>query len=64
MVKKIHGRRKRYIPIGTSRNRKPRMKTFTTEVVAKAYAEKLELKSYSIEKTKYGLGKKYKIVAK
>jgi len=62
MVKKIHGRRKRYIPISDLRNRKPRMKTFNTEKLAKEYAEKLKIKNYSIEKMRYGLGKKYKIV--
>ena len=38
------------------------MKTFNTEKLAKEYAEKLKIKNYSIEKMRYGLGKKYKIV--
>ena len=62
MAKKLHGRRRRYLPVGNERGRKPRIKTFLTEDAAEKHAEKLKLKNYKILKTNYGLGKKYKIV--
>lgn len=62
MAKKIHGRRRRYIPEGNERNRKSRFKTFSKEEDAKKYAETLKLKKFKIVKTNYGLGRKFKIV--
>jgi len=62
MVKRIHGRRERYIPRGNERNRKSRLKTFKTENAAKSYAESLKLKKFKVVKTNYGLGRKFKIV--
>ena len=62
MTKKIHGRRLRYIPQGKERGRKPRFKTFDTEVAAKKHAETKGLKKYRIYRSNYGIGKKFKIV--
>jgi len=62
MVKKIHGRRLRYIPKGNERNRKNRMKTFENEEQANKYANSLGLKKFKVVKTNYGLGRKFKIV--
>lgn len=62
MVKRLHTRRRRYIPVGTERNRQRRLKTFTDESKAKAYAKKLKLEKYKIVKAKFGLSKKYKII--
>ena len=62
MVRKIHGRRKRYMPKGKERGRKPRFKTFFTEEGAKKHAESLGLKKYRVYRSNYGLGKKFKIV--
>ncbi len=62
MAKKIHTKRLRYIPRGNERNRAPRLKTFLTEDAAKKYAESLKLKNYKVQKTNFGLGRKFKIV--
>ena len=62
MAKRIHTRRLRYIPKGSERNRDKRLKTFSTEEAAKIYAERLSLKNYKIQRTNFGLGKKFKIV--
>lgn len=62
MVRKIHTKRWRYIPIGPERNRSKRPKTFLDQTKAKEYAEKLKLKNYKIEKVNFGLSKKYRIV--
>ena len=62
MVKRIHGRRRRYIPRGNERNRKSRLKTFLKEEDAKRYAGSLKLKKFKIVRTNYGLGRKFKIV--
>lgn len=63
MAKKIHGRRMRYIPRGNERNRKSRLKTFNKEEDAKRYAEGLGLGKFKVVRTKYGLGRKFKIVS-
>ncbi len=47
MARKVHTKRRRYLPRGNERNRKPRMKTFLTIEAAKKYAEGLKLKKYS-----------------
>ena len=62
MVAKIHARRRRYRPVGNARNRSSRFKTFLKEADAKKYAEAKGLKGYKIQKAKYGLSKKFKIV--
>ena len=61
MAKKIHGRRRRYMPRGTERNRAPRLKSFLTEAAATKHAENLGLKNYKVYKTSFGLGKKFRI---
>lgn len=48
----------------SGRSRSPRLKTFTLEVKAKEYAEKINLKNYEIVKARFGLSKKFKIVKK
>jgi len=62
MAKRLHTRKKRYLPKGPERNRKKRFKTFLDETKAKTYAESLGLKKYKVVKSNYGLSKKFKIV--
>lgn len=62
MAKKIHTRRWRYRPKGPERNRKHRLKTFSSDVAANKYAESIGLKKFKVIRTNYGLGKKFKIV--
>ncbi len=62
MPKRIHTRRRRYIPVGNERNRKKRMKTFSSEDAAKKYAESLGLKNFKVVRLNFGLSKKFKIV--
>lgn len=62
MAKKIHTRRWRYTPKGPERNRKKRLKTFSSDAAAKKYIELLGLKKFKVIRTNYGLGKKFKIV--
>lgn len=62
MTKKIHGRRRRYIPRGKERNRSKRLKTFSTEDAAKKYAQAIGLKNFRVAKTNFGLGRKFKII--
>ena len=50
------------MPVGNERNRKKRLKTFTSEEAAKKYAEGLELKKFKILKVNFGLSKKFKIL--
>ena len=64
MVIKIHTKQRRYLPRMSGRSRSPRLKTFTLEVKAKEYAEKINLKNYEIVKARFGLSKKFKIVKK
>ncbi len=62
MAQKIHTRRLRYIPRGKERNRCSRLKTFLTEELAKEYAKSEGFKAFKIQKTNFGLGKKFKII--
>ncbi len=62
MATKLHTRRARYIPKGKERGRAQRMKTFLTEEAAKKYATSLGLKGFKVQRTNYGLGKKFKII--
>ena len=50
------------MPRGPERNRKRRLKTFSSEDGAKKYAESLGFKKFSVVKTNFGLGRKFKIV--
>lgn len=62
MVGKIHTRRWRYIPKGSERNRSGRFKTFESEDAAKKYAASIGLKAFKVQRTNFGLGKKFKII--
>ncbi len=62
MVKTIHTRRARYIPVGKQRNRASRFKTFLTEEAADKYAKSLKLENYIVKKAQFGLSKKFKII--
>ncbi len=62
MAKRVHTRRRRYMPVGNERNRKKRLKTFTSEEAAKKYAEGLKLKKFKILKVNFGLSRKFKIM--
>jgi hypothetical protein len=61
MAKKIHARRKRYMPRGNERNRAPRLKSFLTVEAATKHAQSLGLKKFKIARTNFGLGKKFRI---
>lgn len=64
MSKKIHTRRRRYLPKGNERNRKKRGRTFFSLEEARIYAEKHEIKDYAVERMNYGLSRKFRIVKK
>ena len=68
---KIHTRRKRMLGQAAHQKgkagplqRKRRPKTFASEALAKAHAEKIGLKKYSIERLNFGISKKFKITEK
>ncbi len=48
MVKRLHTRRLRYIPLQKGRHRKPRPKSFTTQLAAETYAKAEGMKNFSI----------------
>ncbi|MBI2148206.1 hypothetical protein HYU23_00850 [Candidatus Woesearchaeota archaeon] len=62
MTKKTHTKRWRYIPKGKERNRTSRFKTFDTDEAANKYASSLGLKKFKVQRTNFGLGKKFKII--
>ncbi len=52
MVKKIHTRRQRYMPIRSGRNRKARPKSFTSEAQAQAWATKNGVTNFTLKNLK------------
>ena len=64
MTGKLHTRKKRYLTLGIERNRKPRPKTFHSELEAKNYADRTGMKDYLIERMNYGLSKKFRLAKK
>ena len=56
--------RKRKLLTHRGRHRKVRPQTFSTEVQAKAYAQKHGMKSFDVVKINIGLSNKFKVVGK